>query len=46
MEFGKTEGVPAIYTYSPHIIREAIKIIKHPQIFRNEDGWKQSKIWL
>ena len=46
MEFGKTEAAPDIYTYSSHIIREAIKIIRHPQIFRHEDGCKQSTVWL
>jgi hypothetical protein len=46
MEFGKTASPPDIYTYSPHIIREAIKIIKHPHIFRDEGGCKQSKVCL
>ena len=46
MEFGKIAAPSDIYTYSPHIIREAIKIIKHPQIFRHEDGCKQSKVCL
>jgi len=46
MKFGATEATPDIYTYSPHSIREAIKIIGCPQILRHKDGCKQSTVWL
>jgi hypothetical protein len=46
MEFGKTEVVANIYTYNPHIIGDAIKIMKYLQVFCHEDGYKQSKVWL
>lgn len=41
-EFKKTEALINICTYHPHIITEAIKIVKQPHNFNCEDGHKLS----
>jgi hypothetical protein len=45
MECGKSEAVADSYTSSFHIIKEAIKIIKHSEVFSLEDGCEQNKLW-
>jgi hypothetical protein len=42
IDFDKTEVIVNISSYHPRIIREAIKISKHPHNFNRKDGYRLS----
>ncbi|XP_053989899.1 uncharacterized protein LOC128882340, partial [Hylaeus volcanicus] len=45
IEFDKANVLASIDNYQQRVIREAIEIVKQPQNFNKEDGYKLSKLW-
>ena len=45
IEFDKTQLLVKTANSRERVIREAIEIVKHPNNFNREDGYKLSKLW-